>query len=169
MSNLIDHANRELDILGYPNLEMEALKDKLSSEEREFDPNRELRKDLIQLVQIFAEQGHSGFSASYLVAMLTKILRFQALSPLTSDPDEWVDQSLLLNGNEKGQTMHQNIRNSEAFSYDGGKTYYLVGQKKKLPYSIYMKLPKRARFWVWNNKKNWIYPIFRSVKKVVKL
>lgn len=169
MSNLINHANHELDILGYPNLEMEALKDKLSGKEREFDPELQLRKDIIELVTAFANQNHSGFSASYATAMLVKLLRFEPLSPLTSDPEEWVDQSLLLNGNEKGEKMHQNKRNSAAFSYDGGKTYYLVGQKRKLPYAIYTKLPKKARLWVWNNKKTWIYPHFRSVKKVVKL
>lgn len=44
---------------------------------------------IIRMVETFADEGHSGFSASYAVSILEKVLRFEPLTPLTGDADEW--------------------------------------------------------------------------------
>lgn len=105
-SNLVAHARRELRILGE-------------------DP--ETIRGLCRVVQTFANMGHSGGSAPYAIAYLERLLRFQPLSDLTDDPDEWIDR------HADGTTpipLWQSNRNPEAFSTDGGKTYTLLSEQK---------------------------------------
>ena len=68
------------------------------------------------LVKIFAEQGHSGYSAAMTTEIVTKLMRYEPLTPLTSDPSEWMEV-------ESGK-MWQSIRKPSAFSKDGGQTWY---------------------------------------------
>lgn len=85
--NLLEHADRELP----------SAKDEMQAE-----MNRCLR----ELVIVFSTQGHSGFSASWAVTSLEKLLRYQPLRPLTGEPDEWT---------EVGPGVFQNKRCSRVF------------------------------------------------------
>lgn len=71
--NLMAHARRELP--PESDDEMQAL----------------MNQQLLQIVAVFSLHGHSGFSASYAVGALEKLLRFEPLGPLTGEPDEWFD------------------------------------------------------------------------------
>lgn len=97
MSNLVEHAKRELELLGG-------------------DP--EFNAALIKAVEGFVSYGHSGGSASVGIGMLNQLLQFKNLAPLTDNPEEWVNVA---------DDLWQSNRRSEAFSQDGGKTYYLLG------------------------------------------
>lgn len=96
-SNLVRHAIAELDRIGETSYE---------------EPS--MRKAVLDIVRTFADQGHSGSSAAYCVAVVEKLLRFQPLSPITNDPAEWVQHD---------DDLWQNTRDGECFSQDGGKTY----------------------------------------------
>lgn len=72
---------------------------------------------VMDLVNVFVEQGHSGASASIVIDILRRVLAFEPLSPLTDDPAEWIE---VANG------LWQSRRQSQAFSKDGGKTYQLT-------------------------------------------
>lgn len=65
MSNLVDHAKKELDRVG--------LFDKDS------DYDGELGKGVLELIQTFANQGHSGFSAQMTRELFYKLSDFQDL------------------------------------------------------------------------------------------
>lgn len=71
---------------------------------------------VLELVEKFAEQGHSGMSAHLVTEMFNKVARYQPLTPITSDPKEW-------NEVEKGKTW-QSRRNPVVFSKDAGQTWY---------------------------------------------
>lgn len=105
MSNLVEHAKRELEHVG---------------EDEDF------KQKIINMVQIFSEMGHSGASAVFAIAMLTQLLEFKNLTPLTDDSEEWVFHGAETWGAPDG--VWQNKRNGEAFSNDGGKTYYLLSE-----------------------------------------
>jgi hypothetical protein len=105
MSNLVDHARRELALIG----------------EDEW-----LTNGLCKVVAAFAEMGHSGSSAEHCTVVLEKLLRYRPLSPITDDPAEWEDRSEM-----SGYPIWQNIRDSRAMSKDGGKTYTLVDEEPK--------------------------------------
>ena len=72
-----------------------------------------------RMVEVFAAEGHSGMSAGLTLAVFDKVARFQALTPISSAPSEWRDVS-----EYSGEPMWQNLRQSTAFSKDGGKTWY---------------------------------------------
>lgn len=100
MGNLYDHAERELRLAG--------LLDKGS------DYDGELGAGVLEVVKVFEGQKHSGFSAATANSLLGKLLSFEPLTPLTDNPDDWV---------EVGPSLWQNKRDSKAFSTDRGKTY----------------------------------------------
>lgn len=157
MSNLVKHANREFDIIGYPQLtraEMRS-KDPIMSDE---GWDKAVRRSVIEIIEMFSTQGHSGTSAAQVVALLHQLLQYKPLSPLTNDPDEWMKVAR----NITSEDVWQNRRNSEAFSTDGGKTFYLLGKKRKWVFKLYHMLPKSSlKSWVWSHK-NWLYKIHTS-------
>ncbi|EFL29444.1 hypothetical protein SSOG_09158 [Streptomyces himastatinicus ATCC 53653] len=105
-SNLVAHARRELRLVG---------------------EDKDVIDGLCRVVQAFADMGHSGTSAHFATQYLDKLLRYQPLSELTDNPDEWIDR------HAEGMTptpMWQSVRNSEAFSTDGGKTYTLLSERE---------------------------------------
>jgi hypothetical protein len=105
-SNLVAHARRELRIIG---------------------EDSDTIRGLCNVVQAFADMGHSGSSAHFAAQYLERLLRYQPLSDLTDDPGEWIDR------HAEGLTtspLWQSKRNPEAFSSDGGKTYYLLSEQE---------------------------------------
>ncbi|WP_409186453.1 hypothetical protein F9C11_20380 [Amycolatopsis sp. VS8301801F10] len=104
MSNLVEHARRELQLIG---------EDPVYS------------ASLVAAVAAFASFGHSGGSAEMAREQLHTLLAFGNLAPLTDDPDEWHNH-----GEISGTPLWQNRRNSACFSNDGGKTYYSVNDPK---------------------------------------
>jgi len=98
MSNLADHARRELELI---------------------NEEPEVVNAHMEIIEIFGKMGHSGASAHFFIGQLERLLRFGNLSPLTSAPDEWMLVSV---------DLWQNRRNSEAFSKDGGHSYYLLSE-----------------------------------------
>ena len=81
-------------------------------------PNRWLAEGTLKLLEVFAEQGHSGMSAPYAVALFEKLASWKPLSPLTGEPDEWT---------EVGPDMWQNKRASNVFKGEDGRAYWSEG------------------------------------------
>ena len=100
-SNLVNHARRELELISEDPWTIEGM---------------------VKVVQAFADMGHSGSSAAICIQMLEDLLRFRNLAPLTNDPAEW---------SNVGDELWQNNRNSEAFSTNGGITYYLLSENNR--------------------------------------
>jgi len=144
-SNLIDHANRELTLAGYPELTREYKRGNA-----EFDVNMEIRKDIMELVTMFAKQHHSGASAGYVTRVLTDLLQYKPISPLTDNPEEW---------NEVGEGFWQCKREPSCFSTDGGKTYYTLDTMNKKRFNLYRRMPQWLRTWIYENARSWIYPV----------
>lgn len=105
MSNLTDHAQRELDRIYTGG-----------------DDEMQTVSGIIKLLQVFSDMGHSGGSASVVIPWINELLQFHNLTPLTDDPKEW--QGVW-------DHVYQSTRRGEAFSNDGGKTYYLLSERKK--------------------------------------
>ncbi|WP_432846010.1 hypothetical protein ACQPXB_36055 [Amycolatopsis sp. CA-161197] len=124
MSNLVEHARTELQLLG---------EDPVYS------------ASLVAAVAAFASFGHSGGSSACAREQLHALLAFQPLTPLTNDPDEWCDVA----DHGPGTALWQNRRNPAAFSNDGGKHFWLTTDPKddhdELPrYVAAAKKPARS-------------------------
>lgn len=78
---------------------------------------------VLELVKAFAAQGHSGFSAGMVRELFSTLSNWKTLTPLTSNPDEWmcVTEEMLPNG---AGPMWQSKRSPGFFSRDGGATWY---------------------------------------------
>lgn len=70
------------------------------------DLDRIMAQNLLSLARTFSLAGHSGFSASFALDQLDKLLRYKPISPLTGKEDEWV---------EVGEKLFQNKRCSTVF------------------------------------------------------
>lgn len=81
---------------------------------------------VMELVHVFARQRHSGYSAGAVLSLFNTVGKQEALSSLTNDPKEWIDQSAV-----SGYPIWQNNRDSRAMSEDGGRTYWLVDDPNK--------------------------------------
>jgi hypothetical protein len=70
---------------------------------------------VMKMVEQFADEGHSGFSASMAVSIFGKLAKYEPLTPLTGADDEW---------NEVGNGTWQSRRCPHVFkdatgAYDG--------------------------------------------------
>jgi hypothetical protein len=103
---LVEHAKRELDLIP--------------------EEDEEFKKSIINAIRAFSKYGHSGSSHFIGVHILADLLNYRNLSPLTNDPAEWNHVAEPISGVRGG--IWQSTRNPEAFSKNGGKTYYLLSE-----------------------------------------
>ena len=107
MSNKLDWAEKELELAGY------------SVNDPEDGPNKWIAEGTLELLKVFAEQGHSGSSAPYAVSLFEKLAMWKPIAPLTGKDDEW---------NEVGENVWQNRRNSSVFKDSkDGQAYWMDG------------------------------------------
>jgi hypothetical protein len=144
-SNLVKHAITELHLAGFY--------DQTSGDS--LDPYFEkVADDVVQLVRLFASHANSGMSAEITTSLLEALLQFKPLTPLTNDPAEW---------NQFGDMGWQSTRDSSAFSLDGGKTYYLLDEKRRWVAKLVWKLPAKLRNRLSNSKL--VFPYHKAVDK----
>lgn len=100
MSNYESHAKREFRAAGW------------TDENGEFsDEMQELIcKHVLKLLEVFADEGHSGSSAPYAVRLFEKLAMFEPIVPLSGDDAEW---------NDVGDGLYQNNRCSHVFKENG--------------------------------------------------
>jgi len=100
---LIEYAKQELELSGMF--------------DKDADYGGELAKSVMELIEVFSKQGHSGQSADMVSNLFNKLSRLEPLSPLTGKDEEW---SQITDG------VFQNKRNSAVFKEDkDGKAYFI--------------------------------------------
>jgi hypothetical protein len=102
-SNIVAHARRELELIG------EA---------------PDVIEGYLKVMQAFADMGHSGGSAMIAIPVITQLLRQKPLGPLTDYPADWQYHDAQTWGDPEGKGIWQSRRDGQAFSEDGGKTYF---------------------------------------------
>ena len=150
MSNMVEHAKRELDLI---------LNNCRTEEDRKYQ--QLANDDILEIVKLFAEQGHSGISANYTIGVLEKLLRQSFVTPLTGEDDEWneIRTGVFRNKRESAIFKQAGRFNGQAyylygkaFSDDGGETWY-TSQKSFVTVEFPLfKLPETERVLVDANK-----------------
>ena len=105
MSNLVDYAKEELNRIGM-----------IDSGE---PYNDAVTKAILDLIELFASQGHSGFTAPYTVNVFKRLAMYEPLTALTGEDSEW---------NEIELGFYQNKRYSAVFKEKDGKAYNSHGK-----------------------------------------
>lgn len=113
MSNFHSHALTEFKAAGWLNDD-----GKYTDEMQEM-----ICKHVLKLIDIFAEEGHSGSSAPYAINLFQKLAMFKPLTPLTGEDDEWIEH-------DYGDGIcYQNKRLSSVFKYGkDGQAYDIDGK-----------------------------------------
>ncbi|GAA3940481.1 hypothetical protein [Hymenobacter algoricola] len=88
--------------------------------EEDADYGGDVANAVMQLIQVLSYQGHSGGSHALTMDLFSKLAHFKPLGPLTNNPDEWMSLEYA------DDPTWQSRRQSDAFSKDGGKTYYTL-------------------------------------------
>lgn len=86
-----------------------------------------IERDIIEIIERFAAQGHSGSSASYAISCLERLLRYEPLTPLRGTDDEWNEV-----GEQNGGPLYQNNRCSRVFKDPTG-AYDIYGKVFREP------------------------------------
>lgn len=103
--NLLEHAEREFKAAGWL--------------DKKKDPQQDMMMDCMrELLAVFANQGHSGFSANYAMNLFNQLGRYEPIVPLTGEDWEWTETS---------PGCFQNKRCSHVFKEDG-KAYDINGR-----------------------------------------
>jgi len=76
MSNLTKFAESELTRAGFF--------------DKDSDYGGMLGEAVMKMVKVFADEGHSGFSAGMAISLFKTVASFEPLTPLTGDDDEWM-------------------------------------------------------------------------------
>ena len=101
----IEKAKRELTLLGY------------DLDQKEEDPNKWVCENVIELLEAFAKQGHSGSSAPYVIDLFAKLAKHENLSPLTGNDDEWHECHDGTKQNNRLSSVF--MKNGVAYNIDG--------------------------------------------------
>ncbi len=70
---------------------------------------------VLDLLNVFEKQGHSGSSAPYMINMFTKLANFKPIAPITGEDWEWSDVG---RDGDLGGILYQNKRCSSVFKND---------------------------------------------------
>ena len=141
MSNLVDYAKDELKRIGM-----------IDSGE---PYNDWTTNAILDLIELFASQDHSGFTAPYVVKAFSRLAMFKPLSPLTGEDDEWNDVGDHLQ-NKRYSAVFKD-KDGIAYDIDGkvftddGKVWYTCRDSRvdvTFPYSV----PDKPEY-VYRNKK----------------
>ena len=81
--------------------------------------NRMMCDHILKMVDVFAEEGHSGFSAEYAISLLEKLLRWKPLSPLTGEDDEWIEHEDNIFQNKRYSCVFKNGKDGQPYDIRG--------------------------------------------------
>lgn len=141
MSLTLKHARRELALLGY----------KMPDEyEDDNDPNKWVCDNILELLEVFSKQGHSGMSAPYVIGMFFKLANHEPITPLTGEDSEWEKVDF--------QTL-QNVRCSRVFkNINTGETYDIQGKV--------FEEPDGARYTSRESRVNIVFPYMPNTQVI---
>lgn len=113
---LVDHAQMELQMLG------------LFNEKEDFYGGM-TGKAVMELIEVFVNQGHSGMSAPMVADLFHKLANYKPLQPITGNDEEWGD----IGDINDGKPWYQNKRCSALFKEEDGSVTYNSAIIKRCP------------------------------------
>lgn len=113
MSNLHEHALMEFKAAGWTDEN-----GKFNDEMQE-----DICKHILKLLDVFADEGHSGFSAPYAIDLFKRLAMFKPIAPLTGEDWEWHDVSEFSERNtyqnKRCSSVFKEGKDGEAYNIDG--------------------------------------------------
>jgi len=134
VSNLIKFAKKEFEILGWPG---------------DDEIQKAVCDDIIELLRVFSEQGHSGTSAPYVLNLFNELAKFHPISPLTGEEDEWVDHGDFYQ-NKRCFDVFKDKKTGEAYWSSGiifkdSEGSYFTSKESRVPISFPWMRPEKPK------------------------
>lgn len=140
--------------------------DRLVPEGEGAEEQKYINDDILSIVQVFSEQGHSGFTASYALGMLTRLLKHLPLTPLNGEEDEWLpvyDDSRKIQQNKRcsavfrsdGDNSSAYYINGKVFSDDGGESWF-TDRNSFIPIIFPYQVPEKPEYVYLDVKINYV-------------
>lgn len=130
--SLIEHAKMELQIAG--------------AFDKDSFYQGAIGEAVMELIEVFSKQGHSGMSAPYVAGLFHKLAKYEPLVPITGKDEEWGEVSFF----EKKE-IFQNKRCSALFKEGkDGRPYYI---------DAIIKRNQRGVTWTgraWLSSEDWV-------------
>ena len=79
-------------------------------------------KNIMELIETFSNQGHSGFSGSYVLNVFDRLVRFKPIRSLTGEDNEWGEPSGEDNTQQNKRypaVFRKNFDNNTAYNIEG--------------------------------------------------
>ena len=105
--------------INYARNELERIENQCDTPEG-LEMQKEVTKDVLELIEVFVNQGHSGFSAGYVAGLFDRLVHWKPLTPLTGEDDEWNDVGVY---STDKSPLYQNKRCSRVFKEADGRVY----------------------------------------------
>lgn len=99
--------------------------------DKDSDYGGDLGPAIMKVIRAFSDEGHSGGSAGLSISAVTRLMRFEPLTPLTGDDSEWNDV-----GAYSGAPCWQNNRCSHVFKGEDGRAYDIDGKVFREPNGV---------------------------------
>lgn len=102
--------------------------------------DKAMREHILKMVDTFADEGHSGFSASYAIRILEKLLKFEPVTPLTGEDDEWMEIADGTYQNKRCGRVFKKVRETDTIVYDiDGRVFWdeYIDEEDFTPYKSY--------------------------------
>lgn len=106
--SLVEHAKKELELAGMF--------------DKDSDYGGAIGESVLELVEIFAKQGHSGFSAMLTLELFNKVAHYKTIVEFIPSLKDSIEVS---------ETVIQSTRRSDVFTRDGGKNWYSIDTDEK--------------------------------------
>jgi hypothetical protein len=144
----------------------------------EDDINYWIARDVVDIVNLMATQGHSGSTIFHVLDLTRKMLQGSVLSPLTGADDEWEDVSQYSSQPvDDDAIMFQNARCPTVFKRNNGRCFdvnaVIFVDVEGFTYTNSRKSCKDVTFPYWPNPEyrrdyNWFtFPYYKYIQPVV--
>ena len=126
-------------------------------------------RDVIQLLTVFAAQGHSGFSASLAIHWFKNLASYKPITPLLNPMETGLYHDVSGFNPQDGKCTLQSTHVSSLFSEDGGKTWYDIDKKPKGIQKIYCYIYRHFLCNITTGKvRDWLHSFTRVYVKFPK-
>lgn len=146
----------------YAKKELERI-EKGCKDEESLSMQQAIDKNILELIDVFSNQHHSGFTATYVIDILQRLLHYKPLTPLTGEDDEWEDVTSYgydtpTFQNKRCSAVFKDDRGAywvegKIFSSDLGHTWY-TNSDSCVPVTFPFNVPDKSEVVVIDNKED---------------